>query len=226
MPKIRHKPKAGRPESDTEIVLMARRGDKDAAWDGLYERHGPRIHRLAESITSPADADDITQEAFLSAFRHIDEVDVDRFGAWISRIAVNAARSSVRRGKSGLQMSPASAIKFNDPRARKHFQNQDQIQLEQYPYSISTPYFDFDQEVGSKAKPPEQALMEREALEAFLGEVERLPTRQREIMHHLMKGRSRKETAELMGISPITVKTKYYAAVNKLRGRMKRRFGD
>jgi RNA polymerase sigma-70 factor (ECF subfamily) len=59
----------------------------------LFERHWPRMHRAALLITGDAAAaEDIAQEAFLSAIRALDRFDMRRpLGPWLHRIATNRA---------------------------------------------------------------------------------------------------------------------------------------
>ena len=56
------------------------------------------IYRLSYAIVgNEADARDATQETFIAAWRRIRELrDPERFDAWLQRIAVNAARMSLR----------------------------------------------------------------------------------------------------------------------------------
>ena len=56
------------------------------------------VYRLSFAIVGDeADARDSTQETFVSAWRRIRDVrDPDRFDAWLQRIAVNAARMTIR----------------------------------------------------------------------------------------------------------------------------------
>jgi RNA polymerase sigma-70 factor, ECF subfamily len=61
-----------------------------------YER---RVYAMALSfLRNEADAEDATQEAFLKAFRNLASFRGDaRFGTWLVSIALNEARSRIRR---------------------------------------------------------------------------------------------------------------------------------
>ena len=84
----------------------------------LFERHWPRMHRAAFLITGDAAAaEDIAQEAFLSAIRALDRFDMRRpLGPWLHRIAVNRAidwsrARALRREVSGApDEEPAEVI--------------------------------------------------------------------------------------------------------------------
>jgi len=61
--------------------------------EALFREHWPRAHRAAYLVVQdgPA-AEDIAQEAFLSAIRNLDRFDRKRpFGPWLHRIVVNRA---------------------------------------------------------------------------------------------------------------------------------------
>jgi RNA polymerase sigma-70 factor, ECF subfamily len=68
------------------------------AFEGLVERHGDRVYNIALRITgSPEDAEDATQEAFISAYQHrADFRGEAALSTWLYRITVNAALQRVR----------------------------------------------------------------------------------------------------------------------------------
>ena len=76
--------------------------------EALFHAHWPRAHRAAYLVVHDAAlAEDIAQEAFLSAIRNLDRFDRRRpFGPWLHRIVVNraidAARARTLRAESEL----------------------------------------------------------------------------------------------------------------------------
>jgi RNA polymerase sigma-70 factor, ECF subfamily len=62
-------------------------------FEALFREHWPRAHRAAYLVVQDAAAaEDIAQEAFLSALRNLDRFDGRRpFGPWLHRIVVNRA---------------------------------------------------------------------------------------------------------------------------------------
>ena len=82
------------------LVDAARRGDP-RAFDALVKRYRHRIFALALHMTgSPSDADDITQDAFVRAFRNIDRFEGrSEFFTWLYRIALNRALNVRRDNK-------------------------------------------------------------------------------------------------------------------------------
>jgi RNA polymerase sigma-70 factor, ECF subfamily len=74
------------------VIAAAQRGS-EAAVEELFRRHWPGTHRAAYLIVHDgAAAEDIAQEAFLSALGALDRFDQrSRFAPWLHRIAVNRA---------------------------------------------------------------------------------------------------------------------------------------
>ena len=87
-------------EIDLEMALVgrARAGDEAAITD-LYRRHERRAYNLAlRTLGNSWDAADVTQEAFIKAFRNLDSFKGEaRFGTWLHRIVVNACYDHLRR---------------------------------------------------------------------------------------------------------------------------------
>jgi RNA polymerase sigma-70 factor (ECF subfamily) len=75
---------------EQRLIERIHQGDR-AAFGILVERQLPRALALATRILRHReDAEDLVQDAFLSALRHIDDFDARRpFWPWLSRIIVN-----------------------------------------------------------------------------------------------------------------------------------------
>jgi RNA polymerase sigma-70 factor, ECF subfamily len=87
-------------DSDRILVERIQRGDKVACAECI-ERHSPGVYRVALRLTgNEAEAEDVVQETFLSAFKAIDKFE-GRSGlaTWLYRIAHNAALMRLRRVK-------------------------------------------------------------------------------------------------------------------------------
>ncbi len=86
---------------DAELVDRARTGDEGAVTE-LYRRHERRAYNLAlRTVGDPWDAADVSQEAFIKAFKNLDSFKGEaRFGTWLHRIVVNAAYDHLRRHKA------------------------------------------------------------------------------------------------------------------------------
>jgi RNA polymerase sigma-70 factor (ECF subfamily) len=108
------------PEADAVLVGRARGGDADA-FDEIVRRHMRAAYAVALSVVlEPADAEDVVQDAFISALERLDSCQPDRFAAWLMRIVRNRAISHHRRRRV-RQSEPlewASGVTSgDDPRA-------------------------------------------------------------------------------------------------------------
>ena len=79
--------------TDAALVTAARRDDCNA-----FEELVVRYHRMAlaaayRTVSSPADAEDAVQDAFIAAWLKLDTLrEPSKFGAWVCRIAKNRAK--------------------------------------------------------------------------------------------------------------------------------------
>jgi len=87
-------------DPDATLVDQARRGDRNAVAE-LYRRYERQAYNLAfRLVGNPWDAADVTQEAFIKAFRNLEFFKGEsRFSTWLHRIVVNAAYDYLRRQK-------------------------------------------------------------------------------------------------------------------------------
>src|SRR4051794_35097241 len=84
--------------SDMDLVAGVRTGD-DLAFEELYRRYNNRIRAFVyRRLRDPGRAEDVTQDAFLSALRRMRATDSDiAFKPWLFEIARNAAIDVHRR---------------------------------------------------------------------------------------------------------------------------------
>src|SRR5260221_2287263 len=71
------------------------------AFEDMMRRHNGRLFRVARSILrNDADAEDALQDAYLEAYRHLDEFRAEaQLSTWLTRIVVNQALMRLRRQK-------------------------------------------------------------------------------------------------------------------------------
>src|SRR5690349_15054561 len=76
----------------TELVVRARRGDP-AAFTELVRRHLRAAYAVALAVLQrPADAEDVAQDALISALEHLDDCrEPARFSGWLVKIVRNRA---------------------------------------------------------------------------------------------------------------------------------------
>jgi RNA polymerase sigma-70 factor (ECF subfamily) len=86
-----------RMQGDGEAVARARAGDSDG-FRLLVERHGSALFRLAYRMTgNEHDAEDVVQEAFLKAYRNLEQFEERaQVASWLYRIAANCAYDLLR----------------------------------------------------------------------------------------------------------------------------------
>jgi RNA polymerase sigma-70 factor (ECF subfamily) len=86
---------------DAELIREAQQGSR-AAFDVLVRQYDQAVLRLALHLTgSEQDAQDIHQEAFLKAYRHIGSFRFEcSFYTWIYRIVTNLCLDLLRRRKT------------------------------------------------------------------------------------------------------------------------------
>jgi RNA polymerase sigma factor (sigma-70 family) len=104
---------AGRAIDDAEAVARSLDGDLDA-YAVLVARYTMRAHRAAFLLGAGEEADDIVQEAFVKAFRHLRRFRAgEPFGPWLLRIVSNETknliRSRQRRAALWVRFSTAEA---------------------------------------------------------------------------------------------------------------------
>src|ERR1700730_13841521 len=90
---------------DSEVIRRAQEGDADA-FATLFHAHKARIYSVCLRMTNnAAEAEDLTQDAFLQVFRKIATFRGDSaFSTWLHRIAVNTVLMHFRK-KSLTQVS-------------------------------------------------------------------------------------------------------------------------
>lgn len=91
----------------SDALARARRGDV-RAFDELARAHERRLYAHVARLVGPgADAEDIVQDAFISAWRSIGSFEGGSFTAWLFRIARNRAidrfRTRARRREVALE---------------------------------------------------------------------------------------------------------------------------
>ena len=106
-------------DSDRDLVDAARGGDS-AAFGTFVRRHQRRVFRLAlHLVRSTAEADDVTQEAFVRAWGALDRFDgrSEPF-TWLYRITVNLSLNALRARKTARLVDGSPE---DDPRLEAAF---------------------------------------------------------------------------------------------------------
>lgn len=90
---------ASEPGRDDVALVHACKGGDVAAFDQLVKRYGRKLFRIAQHVTrNREDAQDVVQEAFLRAFRNLDQFQGNsQFSTWLVRITINQSLMKVRK---------------------------------------------------------------------------------------------------------------------------------
>ena len=106
---------APRPMTDEHALIRStQRGDLEA-FNDLVLRYQQQVYNLAyRMMGDEAAASDATQEAFLSAYRHIGSFHTGSFKNWLLRIARNACYDELRRRRRRPTVSLDETIVTDD----------------------------------------------------------------------------------------------------------------
>ena len=98
------------------IIARARRGDA-GAFEQLVETYRDQVFRLALRMCgNEADADEVAQEAFLSAWKALPNFRGDsRFSTWLYQLTSHAAIDLMRREKRQIAAEDITEVSAPDP---------------------------------------------------------------------------------------------------------------
>jgi RNA polymerase sigma-70 factor (ECF subfamily) len=186
----------GAPATDDQLIARAK--DKDfAAFEELLARYEDKVYRLAFRILrNETDAKEILQETFVQIWRKLDTFKGDsQFGSWVYRIATNAALMRLRSH-------------------RRH----PEVSTEELPIGYLDNYGAPVPAGENWAKRPDDELQSSELRKHIQSAVDSLPDIYRTVfVIRDVEGLSTEETAEALGISVPTVKTRLHRARIALR---------
>ena len=89
-------------DSETALITRSKKGDADA-FSSLISRYEDRIFNLAHKVCvgMPAEAEDVYQETFLTAFKKLSRFREDsNLGTWLYRIASNLCWMRLRKKRA------------------------------------------------------------------------------------------------------------------------------
>jgi len=184
---------AGQAAVEDEADLVARlKAGEARAFEQIVRREGGRMLAAARRLVrDEAAAQDCVQEAFISAFRHIDSFEPRAsIGAWLHRIAVNAALMRLRK----------------------------QRRLAETPIDDLLPAFDAEgwrrDDLGEVPDDdPESELMRRRTREFVRAKIDLLPDAYRTaLLLRDLEGWSTREAAEALGIAEGAMKVRLHRA--------------
>lgn len=176
-------------------LRRAQAGDLEA-YDALVRRHQPRVYSAVYHLTSNhEDANDLTQEAFIKAFRVLNTFKGDSsFFTWVYRIAINRTLNFLKSRKNrnaDLSLNDLDFNAENDP---------DVVAF----ISEHTPHREASlSELQQKLNAAMQKLSERHRLVVTM---------------HDIQGLTHEEIAAIVGCNVGTVRSRLFYARQQLQG--------
>jgi len=173
---------------DQQLVERAQRGEK-RAFDLLVTKYQRRLGRLlSRFIRDSSDVEDVTQEAFVKAYRALPSFRGESaFYTWLYRIGINTAKN------------------FLSANGRRHMLNSEVVDEDGETFDVSSQIPDINT--------PETELMNRQILETVNSAVAELPEELRTaITLREMDGLSYEEIARVMDCPIGTVRSRIFRA--------------
>jgi RNA polymerase sigma-70 factor, ECF subfamily len=192
--------------ADPDLVKRAKAGDLEA-FEALVSRYERPVYTLVvRMLRQQQDAEDVTQQTFISALEHLQEFrEESSFATWIFRIATHAALKVIRKRKG---LNTISLEEATDPQGPE-----DRI-----------PHPEFIADWRQSTEELVQAADIRELLDralAQLDEKHRLIFLLRDV-----EGLSIRETAEMLGLTEANTKVRLLRARLQLREQLTHWLGD
>ena len=181
--------------TDAEIVQRIAGGD-DHAFTLLMRRYNQKMYRTARSILrDDAEAEDAVQAAYLLAYRAMGTFRGDAtLSTWLIRIVVNEAVARTRKRSRTARVIQLSGDSGHDE-------------------AIAEAHMD-----ESTFPQPEQAAVRAEARRLLEAKIDALPDAFRTVfVLRAVEEMSVEEAAVSLGISQVTVRTRYFRAKSLLR---------
>jgi RNA polymerase sigma-70 factor (ECF subfamily) len=112
--------------SELTLVQRAQQGDEQA-FATLFQLHKKRVYSVCLLMTKDvAEAEDLTQEAFLQVFRSVGTFRGDAaFSTWLYRVAVNTVLMKLRRRKAPPLLSLDEPVSAESPSLKRDFGKSD-----------------------------------------------------------------------------------------------------
>jgi RNA polymerase sigma-70 factor (ECF subfamily) len=192
--------------SDTELVARAKAGELDA-FEALTNRYERRVYSLAlRMLRQEQDAEDVTQQTFLSALENLSGFRGDAsFATWLLRIATHAALKVIRKRK-GLDTVSLEA-------ATEEREGYDTVPHPEY--------------IADWRQSPEELVRKNEIQRLLDDALAKLDEKHRLVfLLRDVEGLSVKEAAEALGLSEANTKVRLLRARLQLREQLTRTLGD
>ena len=186
--------------SDERLLGLTRARNLDA-FETLIGRYEDKMYRLAfRFMRNESDAKEVVQDTLLSVWRNLDSFKGDaQFSSWLYRVTANAALMRLRTQRRHPEVSTED--------------------LEPGFLDTRPPAYGRIAPAGENwARRPDDELQSEELRQRIQAAVDKLPEIYREVfLIRDVDGMSTEETAEILGVSVPTVKTRLHRARMALR---------
>jgi RNA polymerase sigma-70 factor (ECF subfamily) len=191
-------------EAELELVGRLQAGDAGAL-ETLMEQYAAKVYRLAYGITrNTGDAEEVAQDVFLSIFRKVDSFEGRAaLGSWIYRVTTNTALNKRRGKRQGVETSLEEFLPTY--RADGHREGDREFLLADW------------------SRTPETEALSHERRAIVSRALDALPERYRAVLVlRDVEGLSNEHTAEALGESLASVKSRLHRARMALREQLTR----
>jgi RNA polymerase sigma-70 factor (ECF subfamily) len=192
--------------SDIDLVTRAKAGELDA-FEALTNRYEQRVYSLAlRMLRQEQDAEDVTQQTFLSAVENLDGFRGEAsFATWLLRIATHAALKVIRKKRGLDTVSLEEATEEADSYG-----------------TIPHPEY-----IADWRQSPEQLVQKNEIQRLLDDALAQLDEKHRLVfLLRDIEGLSVKETSEALGLSEANTKVRLLRARLQLRELLTQALGD
>lgn len=187
-------------EGDEAVLIERLKRADEAAFDELVRRHSSQLIALAKRILRDEElARDVLQDAFMNAFRAIGHFNGDaRLGSWLHRIVVNAALAKLRQRRRHPEI--LLCYEF-DEAPGGHESEQTAVS-----------------EADAGIEAPDTSIERRQERDLVLECISRMKESHRTVLTlRYIEGYDTRETAQILGVAPNTVKTRLLRARDAFR---------
>lgn len=190
---------SGSATSDEALIARVRQEDY-GAFEELVNRYQDKVYRLAlRFVRTEAEAKEVVQDTLLTVWRKLDSFKGDAlFSSWLYRVTANAALMRLRSQRRHAEVSTEDL----EPSVLEHAPGYGQV----------------DDPGSNWARRPDDQLQSERLKAEIQRAVDALPEIYRTVfLIRDVDGHSTEETAEILGVSVPTVKTRLHRARLALR---------
>ncbi|RYL94243.1 RNA polymerase sigma factor SigW [Sporolactobacillus sp. THM7-4] len=177
---------------EKRLIKKVKKGDHQAFAE-LVDKYKNSVYSIClRMVGNSQEAEDLSQETFIRAYKHIDQFDTDRkFSTWIFRIATNLSIDFLRRKKPSVSLDA-------------ELPGTDGLELKEI--------------LASGEALPDELVVWSETERIVQYEIDRLREKYRSaIILKYIQGLSLKEISEILGVPIGTVKTRIHRGREILR---------